>query len=52
MCGIAGFVTGRSLNLGDRASLTAMTDAIAHRGPDDDGQWVYPERGWPWVIAA
>ncbi|WP_244654876.1 asparagine synthase (glutamine-hydrolyzing) [Sphingomonas sp. CFBP 13733] len=45
MCGIAGFVTGRSLNQGARASLVAMTDAIAHRGPDDDGQWVYPEQG-------
>jgi asparagine synthase (glutamine-hydrolysing) len=45
MCGIAGFVTGRSLDVGARASLTAMTDAIAHRGPDDDGQWICPERG-------
>lgn len=45
MCGIAGFVTGRPLNIDARASLTAMTDAIAHRGPDDDGAWVETERG-------
>lgn len=45
MCGIAGFVTGHSLDTGARASLTAMTDAIAHRGPDDDGAWVETERG-------
>ncbi len=32
MCGIAGF-TGRA----DRAVLTAMADAIAHRGPDGEG---------------
>jgi len=39
MCGIAGF-----LNL-DQAPASAsilkgMTDIIAHRGPDDEGQWV------------
>lgn len=45
MCGIAGFVTGRFLDIGARASLTAMTDMIAHRGPDDDGAWVETERG-------
>lgn len=45
MCGIAGFVTGRPLDAGAGASLTAMTDAIAHRGPDDDGQWIAAERG-------
>ena len=32
MCGIAGFV-GR----GDRDDLIAMTRALAHRGPDEDG---------------
>ena len=39
MCGIAGLI-----NL-DRApvspaDLRAMTDAIAHRGPDGEGQWI------------
>lgn len=32
MCGIAGFV-----GAGDRAVLTAMTEALAHRGPDAAG---------------
>ena len=32
MCGIAGFV-----GQGDRADLEAMTRALAHRGPDDEG---------------
>ncbi len=39
MCGIAGIV---NLN-GERASLEIlkrMTDAISHRGPDGEGQWV------------
>lgn len=32
MCGIAGFV-----GQGDRADLLAMTRALTHRGPDDEG---------------
>jgi len=39
MCGIAGLI---NLN-GDPASpviLKKMTDAIAHRGPDGEGQWI------------
>src|SRR5213593_1263836 len=34
MCGIAGF-SGR----GNSAMLARMADAIAHRGPDDVGEW-------------
>ncbi len=34
MCGIAGF------NWEDRGLCARMTDAIAHRGPDQDGIWV------------
>ena len=34
MCGIAGFAGG-----GDTGVLRKMTDAIAHRGPDDEGLW-------------
>src|SRR3984957_1803866 len=37
MCGIAGFV-GR----GDRSDLRAMTAALVHRGPDDDGHYHDP----------
>ncbi|MDR6874171.1 asparagine synthase (glutamine-hydrolyzing) [Bosea sp. BE125] len=35
MCGIAGFI-GR----GDQAVLTAMTNCLAHRGPDGEGRFV------------
>ena len=39
MCGIAGFV-----GPGDRDDLTAMTDALAHRGPDGEGAYHDPEQ--------
>jgi asparagine synthase (glutamine-hydrolysing) len=37
MCGIGGFVDGRGLDSGAPALLKRMTDAIIHRGPDDEG---------------
>jgi len=39
MCGIAGII---SANPGEisRARLKSMTDVIAYRGPDGDGQWI------------
>jgi asparagine synthase (glutamine-hydrolysing) len=40
MCGIAGF-----FGAGDEATLRRMTARIAHRGPDDDGFLVEPDRG-------
>lgn len=40
MCGIAGY-----LGQGDQPTLKRMTDAIAHRGPDDDGFFVDREIG-------
>ena len=41
MCGIAGFWATDGLN-GEQASgiLTAMTNVIRHRGPDDCGVWI------------
>lgn len=39
MCGIAGIVRLDGAAV-DRGVLTAMTDAIAHRGPDDFGYWL------------
>src|SRR6185436_10735028 len=39
MCGIAGFV-----GAGSRRDLTAMTAALAHRGPDGDGEYIDGER--------
>ena len=40
MCGFAGFLSGAWH--GDAAStrLKAITDALAHRGPDSEGQWL------------
>ncbi|MEE9143502.1 MAG: asparagine synthetase B, partial [Candidatus Binatia bacterium] len=35
MCGIAGFA-----GVHDRRFLEAMTDALIHRGPDDEGFYV------------
>lgn len=40
MCGLAGFVTPAGLDGSAGRILTAMTDAIARRGPDDAGQWL------------
>jgi len=39
MCGFTGFLGGLWGADAARAQLQAMTDAIAHRGPDADGQW-------------
>jgi len=43
MCGIAGFIdrTAREPQL----ILKSMTEAIKHRGPDDEGQWFDKETG-------
>ncbi len=37
MCGIAGFVFAADAPRPDGAALAAMTQALAHRGPDGDG---------------
>ncbi|HJQ38685.1 MAG TPA: asparagine synthase (glutamine-hydrolyzing) [Thermoanaerobaculia bacterium] len=39
MCGLAGFLGGRLSADERRAVITAMTDRIAHRGPDDSGTY-------------
>ena len=44
MCGIAGF-WGTQGGPSPVAIVTAMTDAIAHRGPDAAGAWTDPEAG-------
>lgn len=45
MCGLAGYLFG-SDRVGDpRRVLAAMTDAIAHRGPDSQGHWLDAEAG-------
>ncbi len=40
MCGIAGFLNWSGLPDSAPAVLKRMTDAIALRGPDDEGSWV------------
>ena len=44
MCGIVGLVDlkGREVTI---ESVKAMSDAIAHRGPDGEGQWVFKNVG-------
>jgi len=39
MCAIAGFIHF-SEQTADLQALTAMTDAMAHRGPDGEGHWI------------
>jgi asparagine synthase (glutamine-hydrolysing) len=39
MCGIAGIITNNINNL-SLEKLKLMTNSIAHRGPDGEGQWV------------
>ena len=40
MCGIAGLLRTSGLLPTDSATVTAMTDCLAHRGPDGSGQYV------------
>ncbi|MCZ8149693.1 MAG: asparagine synthetase B, partial [Roseomonas sp.] len=42
MCGIAGFWSWQARDTAEamRRTATAMSDAIAHRGPDGEGVWV------------
>ncbi len=42
MCGIAGGVWPANTNGISLDMLQRMTDAIAHRGPDDQGHWIAP----------
>jgi asparagine synthase (glutamine-hydrolysing) len=44
MCGIAGFV-GNGDSGQFAARVEAMTSALVHRGPDDEGAWVDAEAG-------
>src|SRR5512143_373234 len=47
MCGITGFVLPTPSWSADRLSATVLTQAqaVAHRGPDDQGNWVDPACG-------
>ncbi|MDD7056764.1 MAG: asparagine synthase (glutamine-hydrolyzing) [Selenomonadaceae bacterium] len=39
MCGIAGFIDKKRALAPHAARIKRMTDALEHRGPDDEGQW-------------
>ncbi len=47
MCGIAGFLDVNASVTAEisAARVEAMSDALAHRGPDDSGAWVDPDAG-------
>lgn len=45
MCGIAALFRPGGLRPEDRDALRRMTDAIRHRGPDDEGFWFDEARG-------
>jgi asparagine synthase (glutamine-hydrolysing) len=45
MCGICGVLNyGNSVETVDASLLTKMSDSIAHRGPDDSGTFIAPNR--------
>jgi asparagine synthase (glutamine-hydrolysing) len=42
MCGIAGILRFRGLNVEDKHAIGRMTDTMSHRGPDDSGVYIGP----------
>ncbi|MEQ1827006.1 MAG: asparagine synthase (glutamine-hydrolyzing) [Pirellula sp.] len=52
MCGIAGGVWSHDAPGISLAELTSMTDAIAHRGPDDFGHLIIPPQKNPSILGA
>ena len=47
MCGIAGFIAGRSQGAARQIDdiVASISETLRHRGPDDDGVWIDPEAG-------
>jgi len=45
MCGLAGYLTGRTGHGSATDALRAMGTALEHRGPDDSGEWQDPDAG-------
>ena len=45
MCGITGFLARSAESDVMRRTVLRMSDALRHRGPDDDGQWVDADVG-------
>lgn len=46
MCGICGIIYKNQERQVDRALLQRMNDVIAHRGPDDEGYYLYKNTGF------
>jgi asparagine synthase (glutamine-hydrolysing) len=42
MCSIVGFLTSKDKNIPDYEVLRAMREILAHRGPDDKGEYIRP----------
>jgi len=40
MCGLTGFLLSSEFSSDNKQQLKLMTDAITHRGPDDEGFWI------------
>ena len=50
MCGLTGFFRpsdSAKPSKAEQRALGRMNDAIAHRGPDEDGAWFGPDEGMP-----
>ncbi len=45
MCGIVGFLTSKASNIPDYEILSRMREILAHRGPDDRGEYIRPLDG-------
>ncbi len=45
MCGLAGIVAAGATSEGLVGNVRRMCDALAHRGPDDAGEWIDTESG-------
>jgi asparagine synthase (glutamine-hydrolysing) len=45
MCGILGFLTPKAEDIPDLEVLRSMRETLAHRGPDDHGEFIRPFRG-------
>jgi asparagine synthase (glutamine-hydrolysing) len=52
MCGIAGGIWTHDAKGITHADLLRMTDAIAHRGPDDQGHWIQGPQRNPSILSA
>jgi asparagine synthase (glutamine-hydrolysing) len=51
MCGILGFLTPKAEDIPELEVLRSMRETLAHRGPDDQGEFIRPfKEGGPFVF--